>query len=217
MDFFFRKTQFVLSFFIVLLCSGPRPMALRFETSGSVRRPAPTNCPAGGRLPPLANRAAWRSEGRRHISNGRRSIPSLPGKLSAEGRRMRHARLEARVIGGRPVEGRRAYRQRANHSSARPLQTRAAESLPGAPRPEAPEQIRQRLRRGSPSGFARKWRRKGLKRLNPRPEMVWPRKRRTHNIWYKSATATRRAPSAVARDECWAPERGTEIFLAAKP
>ena len=164
-------------------------MALRFETSGSVRRPAPTNCPAGGRLPPLANRAAWRSEGRRHISNGRRSIPSLPGKLSAEGRRMRRARLEARVIGGRPVEGRRAYRQRANHSSARPLQTRAAESLPGAPRPEAPKQIRQRLRRGSPSGFARKWRRKGLKRLNPRPEMVWPRERRTHNIWYNSATA----------------------------
>jgi hypothetical protein len=31
--------------------------------------------------------------------------------------------------------------------------------------------------------LARKWRRKGLKTLNPRPEMVWPQKRRTHKIW----------------------------------
>jgi hypothetical protein len=44
-----------------------------------------------------------------------------------------------------------------------------------------------------PSGVARKWRRKGLKRLNPRPEMVWPQKRRTHKIWYNGATAPRRS------------------------
>ena len=31
---------------------------------------------------------------------------------------------------------------------------------------------------------ARKWRRNGLKRLNPRPEMVWARKPRTHKMWY---------------------------------
>jgi len=30
--------------------------------------------------------------------------------------------------------------------------------------------------------FAGKWRRNGLKRLNPRREMVWPRKPRTHKI-----------------------------------
>src|SRR5271166_1517285 len=29
--------------------------------------------------------------------------------------------------------------------------------------------------------FAGKWRRKGLKRLNPRPEMVWPRQPQSHN------------------------------------
>ena len=34
------------------------------------------------------------------------------------------------------------------------------------------------------TGVAGKWRRNGLKRLNPGPEMVWPRKPRTHNIWY---------------------------------
>src|SRR5580658_877503 len=33
-------------------------------------------------------------------------------------------------------------------------------------------------------GVARKWRRNGLKRLNPRPEMVWSPKPRTHKMWY---------------------------------
>jgi hypothetical protein len=37
---------------------------------------------------------------------------------------------------------------------------------------------------------ARKWRRNGLKRLNPRPEMAVSRKSRTHNIWYKSTRRT---------------------------
>jgi hypothetical protein len=36
-------------------------------------------------------------------------------------------------------------------------------------------------------GVARKWRRNGLKRLNPRPEMVWARKPRTYKIWYTDA------------------------------
>jgi hypothetical protein len=37
---------------------------------------------------------------------------------------------------------------------------------------------------------ARKWRRNGLKRLNPRPEMVVPRKPLSHNIWYAGARLT---------------------------
>jgi hypothetical protein len=40
------------------------------------------------------------------------------------------------------------------------------------------------------NGLARKWRRKGLKRLNPRPEMVWARKPRTHKMWYTGARLT---------------------------
>ena len=32
------------------------------------------------------------------------------------------------------------------------------------------------------NGVARKWRRNDLKRLNPRPEMVWAQKPRTYNI-----------------------------------
>jgi hypothetical protein len=39
-------------------------------------------------------------------------------------------------------------------------------------------------------GLARKWRRNALKRLNPRPEMVWARKPRTYNIWYTGARLT---------------------------
>ena len=41
------------------------------------------------------------------------------------------------------------------------------------------------------NGVARKWRRKGLKRLNPRPEMVWARKPRTHKMWYTGAVTAR--------------------------
>ena len=40
------------------------------------------------------------------------------------------------------------------------------------------------------NGVARKWRRNGLKRLNPRPGMVWSRKPRSHNIWYTGARLT---------------------------
>src|SRR5271155_490806 len=45
------------------------------------------------------------------------------------------------------------------------------------------------------NGVARKWRRKGLKRLNPRPEMVWSRKTRTHKMWYPGP----RLPCATSR------------------
>ena len=40
------------------------------------------------------------------------------------------------------------------------------------------------------NGVARKWRRNGLKRLNQRPEMVWPRKPRTYKMWYTGARPT---------------------------
>jgi hypothetical protein len=42
-------------------------------------------------------------------------------------------------------------------------------------------------------GVARKWRRNGLKRLNPRREMVWPRTLRTHKMWYTGAQLTVRS------------------------
>ena len=45
-------------------------------------------------------------------------------------------------------------------------------------------------RSGFENEVARKWRRNGLKRLNPRPEMVWARKPRTYNIWYTGARLT---------------------------
>jgi hypothetical protein len=53
-----------------------------------------------------------------------------------------------------------------------PLTSRDAFRSAGAPR--------ERLRA---TGVAGKWRRKRLKRLNPRREMVWPRKPLTYKIW----------------------------------
>jgi hypothetical protein len=48
------------------------------------------------------------------------------------------------------------------------------------------------LQKKSPSSrreFARKWRRKGLKRLNPGSEIVVGRKPRTYKIWYAATPA----------------------------
>jgi hypothetical protein len=42
------------------------------------------------------------------------------------------------------------------------------------------------------TGVAGKWRRNGLKRLNPRLEMVWSRKPRSHKIWQTGARLTGR-------------------------
>src|SRR5271154_3385903 len=42
-------------------------------------------------------------------------------------------------------------------------------------------------------GVARKWRRNDLKRLNPRPEMVWSRKPPSHYIWYSGVWPTVRS------------------------
>jgi len=129
------------------------------------------------------------------FETARSALPPAPPNCPA-GRRLPTTRQPDRH---KPESGARAF-------SMRPV-------------PEAAEQIPQRSRRCSPSGFARKWRRKGLKRLNPRPEMVWPRKPRTPNIWYKSAIGGLAEPTSVsvARDECYARERGKEIFQAAKP
>jgi hypothetical protein len=45
---------------------------------------------------------------------------------------------------------------------------------------------------------ARKWRRNGLKRLNPRPRMVWSPKPRSHNIWYTGAWLTVRSGELIS-------------------
>src|SRR5271154_413344 len=50
-----------------------------------------------------------------------------------------------------------------------------------------------RLKEKHHLGLAWKCRRNGLKRLNPRPEMVWARKPGSHNIWYTGARLTVRS------------------------
>jgi hypothetical protein len=58
--------------------------------------------------------------------------------------------------------------------------------------------IDARVADGKPE-VARKWRRNDLKTLNPRPEMVWPRRRRTHKMWYRGARLTVRKNDEVGR------------------
>src|SRR5271170_2524736 len=74
------------------------------------------------------------------------------------------------------------------HSQLSALRTHAARA---AERGAAAAGIR--LKEKHHLGLARKWRRNGLKRLNPRPEMVWARKPGSHNIWYTGARLTARS------------------------
>ena len=55
----------------------------------------------------------------------------------------------------------------------------------------------ERIRRQN--RVAGKWRRNGLKRLNPRREMVWSRKPRSHKIWYTGRAADRALRLRAAR------------------
>jgi hypothetical protein len=79
-------------------------------------------------------------------------------------------------------------------------------------------------RPGGRKKVARKWRRNGLKRLNPGPELVWARQPRTYKIWYIGAALTNREnePAATLSAPRFRPpmaaglEVGREIFLAAK-
>ncbi len=64
---------------------------------------------------------------------------------------------------------------------------------------------------------ARKWRRNGLKRLNPRPRMVWSRKPRSHNIWYTGARLTVRSGEIVSDPRLWPGGHSSRIRSAGRP
>ena len=70
-----------------------------------------------------------------------------------------------------------------------------------AERTEAFRSPASRRERLTANGVARKWRRNGLKRLNPRREMVWARKPRTYKIWYPGARLTVRLRLASRENE----------------
>jgi hypothetical protein len=85
-----------------------------------------------------------------------------------------------------PAQTRPGSRRRQAVAPARPQRRIAQRGVAHAPPPGRCGATRSsRGARGRRQiGVARKWRRNGLKRLNPRPEMVWATKPRTHNIWY---------------------------------
>ena len=64
---------------------------------------------------------------------------------------------------------------------------------------------------------ARKWRRNGLKRLNPRPRMVWSRKPLSHNIWYTGARLTVRSGEIVSDPRLWPGGHSSRIRSAGRP
>jgi hypothetical protein len=67
-------------------------------------------------------------------------------------------------------------------------------ALGATPRPmEATRLVPKPVASSATDGGARKWRRNCLKRLNPRPELVWSRKPRSHYIWYTGARPTVRS------------------------
>jgi hypothetical protein len=79
------------------------------------------------------------------------------------------------------------------HGFAPPQIPWAREAPPrlAAPEPHAISSNRGVSLAGITARVARKWRRNALKRLNPRPEMVWSRKPRTHKMWYTGARPVR--------------------------
>ncbi len=109
----------------------------------------------------------------------------------------RRSRLAQRPVGDAPSRVRRLVRWKkvrwrkliADHLSfAVPVGEIAAGARPAA-------------KRVGPS--ARKWRRKGLKRLIPRPEMIWRRTGWTYNIWYPGRRSIRSERAAArARESC---------------
>src|SRR5271163_3260501 len=69
----------------------------------------------------------------------------------------------------------------------------------------------------APSRAARKWRRNGLKRLNPRPRMVWSPKPRSHNIWYMGAWLTVRSGELISEPRLRPSGHGSRIRSAGRP
>ena len=108
----------------------------------------------------------------------RRPIPPNPARGKVEGKFSASQTLEI----PRNAEG---------ISGAALLEAAAPDPAESGPRREprrsvagfAPREVDE-------NGVARKWRRNGLKRLNQRPEMVWPRKPRTYKMWYTGARPT---------------------------
>ena len=180
-----------------IVCESAKPVALRM----SLRAKAS----------PKYKRAAFsfvmrgldpRVQGRRPRDN-RRGAAWMPGsrllEAGHEGRRFgRSASIFLRFFFRR-----NQIRARVSFEVVRPLRSWSGHGLSspvwskllnrGVSAGSRGERIRRQNR------VAGKWRRNGLKRLNPRREMVWSRKRRSHKIWYTGRAADRALRLRAAR------------------
>jgi hypothetical protein len=153
----------------------------------------------GYSTPLLGSYASWRNGGPSRFSNFSFLRSKIVVGCSNALRRTRKPPCPERSRKPRPTAGSRAKQRGADG-----LRRRLANSLPKNEEGNFPhrkalktQRKRKESRRGEPRPLhsplgpapAGKWRRNGLKRLNPRREMVGSRKPRTHNIWYTGREA----------------------------
>jgi hypothetical protein len=132
-------------------------------------------------------------------TRGRGNFPACKALKTHEMRKLSPSSLRAKRENGLLPRGQARLRRivsghcisrrgRENFPACKALKTHETRKL-------SPSRLRNKVLPAPPSrwrsspgsrqnGAARKWRRNGLKRLNPRPEMVWSRTPRSHNIWY---------------------------------
>ncbi len=101
--------------------------------------------------------------------------------------------VHAVAVGGSARSSDIRTNRAANHDIDRRNCRRSSKSCAAVPE-ETVEPFGHRDRGAADGGVARKWRRNALKRLNPRPEMVGPRRRRTYKMWYSGARLKARDP-----------------------
>ena len=218
MDFVFRKTQFVLSFFIVLLCSesSTHGAALRDFRFGTARRADELPCRRPASSPRQPRGVAKRGSSS-HLE--RQALNSLfAGK--AVGRRPTDEACAARGARNRGATGRRS---KSVSPACEPLLSPAAANPSGR---EPSRCAPPRSARANPPAIAARLAERIRPQMAPQrlekvksapgngmaPETPDPQ----HLVQERDGGLAERPPP-VARDECWAPERGTEIFLAVKP
>ena len=134
----------------------------------------------------------WSASPRRSAARSRRIRPEAKSKGNFPPRKplkFLETRKESRT--------RRCWSASPRRNAGRSRRIRPAERTEAF---RSPPSRRERL---TANGVAGKWRRNGLKRLNPRRGTVWARKPRTYKMWYTGARLTIREPATAASNPDW--------------
>jgi hypothetical protein len=183
-----RRGATVLTHAVTTAGDGPTSRRPNFAISSEGSRPS------GAAASPRLSRSGFLS------TRGRGNFPACKALKTHEMRKLSPASLRAkrenrllprgqarlrRILSGHGI----SRRGRETNPGCKALKTHETRKL-------SPSRLRNKVLPAPPSrwrsspqnGAARKWRRNGLKRLNPRPEMVSSWTLRSHNIWYTGLT-----------------------------